>query len=384
MHSGNPRILSNNKPSLLTQQKLNKDLCKAIRKQDYKLVQDLLDQGADCNTIDPQVPEDDHWSALCTAAETGNEEICTLLINRGANVNKGIPLMPAAAMGHEHICKLLITHKANVNAKAVIPPVPTLVFAILGCKKRICQLLLESGAGMTFHDNATALMVASMQIDPELCALFIDAECEVNAQDNGGNTALIGAAGMQQQAACEILLNHGADVSLKNSLGTSALIIATKAAALDTIRTILTHAIFNPYAKQKKIEESQKRVITALCLFKRLKLPKDIHMVILLADPGLAEDTLRCPLARFKYKSLHRMPLSVVGILISSKAITQEEALRILKRHYFECLKPLMTEALAHAEYAQVQELLNPELLDQNFGNEIEKNIIRRLELPDK
>jgi ankyrin repeat protein len=101
---------------LLTKRNTHKmDLIEAVKKEDYKRVKLLLEQGADVNYRD--------WfemTALFWAIERDCIYICKLLIKNGADVNhknknQWTPLMYAVFDSKIEIIKLLLVNGANVN-----------------------------------------------------------------------------------------------------------------------------------------------------------------------------------------------------------------------------------------------------------------------------
>jgi uncharacterized protein len=98
-------------------------LALAVARNDQRLVKMLLARGANPNAktqADGPFPARD--IVLSTAAENGNVEIITLLLNAGGQVNTragtGVtPLMLAARDNHADAVRLLIQRGADVNAK---------------------------------------------------------------------------------------------------------------------------------------------------------------------------------------------------------------------------------------------------------------------------
>lgn len=82
---------------------------------DVDRVRDLLDKGADPNTID-----ENRITALHMAADRGNSVIVQMLLNAGANVNAqdindDTPLHNAALCGHKEVVELLLNKGADRN-----------------------------------------------------------------------------------------------------------------------------------------------------------------------------------------------------------------------------------------------------------------------------
>jgi ankyrin repeat protein len=94
--------------------------------------------------------------------------------------------------------------------------------------------LSENGAGA---GAVTALMVAASRGDYE-AVLRLLPESEVNARDRLGNTALIYAAAGGHAEVLRLLLREGADASLKNGAGLSALERATNAGRRDAVEVL--------------------------------------------------------------------------------------------------------------------------------------------------
>ena len=124
------------------------------------------------------------------------------LLGRGANVNaKGkysgwTPLMLAARKGDTELLNLLLSHGADVNAKSPV-------------------------------QNRTALMEAVRNRKIEAAKALLTAYPDVDAVDWEGYTVLMFAAVSGQRDSVNVLLAHGADVNVKNKVGSSALMMAS-------------------------------------------------------------------------------------------------------------------------------------------------------------
>jgi ankyrin repeat protein len=95
------------------------------------------------------------------------------------------------------------------------------------------------------RDNArggvTALMIAASRGD-YASALRLLAECEVNARDRLGNTALIYAAAGGHAEVVRLLLGAGADAGARNDASVSALDRAARADRVDAREILLAHS----------------------------------------------------------------------------------------------------------------------------------------------
>ena len=104
----------------------------------------------------------------------------------------------------------------------------------------------------------TPLIMASMQKDSEemVKLLLNTGECNVNLQNNKGNTALIEAILHDNNETVKLLLNIGSDFEIKNNDGENDLDIATKKENIIIKEMLLTH---NNYKPTKNIFERIKK-----------------------------------------------------------------------------------------------------------------------------
>jgi ankyrin repeat protein len=75
------------------------------------------------NRADVNAKNNDGWTPLYTAAETGHKDVVELLLANRADVNakdngSRTPLHAAAESGHKDVVELLLANGAEVNAKA--------------------------------------------------------------------------------------------------------------------------------------------------------------------------------------------------------------------------------------------------------------------------
>ena len=97
------------------------------------------------------------WTLLHKAAEIGDYSICSLLIDRGADVSKEdvrkqTPLFLAAQKNHADICNILIENGAFVNIKDATGKTPLLIGASKSLEET-CKKLILNGADPFEYDN---------------------------------------------------------------------------------------------------------------------------------------------------------------------------------------------------------------------------------------
>lgn len=152
------------------------DFFRAIRRDDEKAVQALIQRGFDPNTLDPDArhglilalsetslkvaevlidakgtdlnflsPQGE--SALMYAALKGQLALAAKLIQRQADVNKTgwTPLHYAATGGHVELIRLLLDHHAFIDAESPNGSTPLMMAAQYGSTGAV-KLLLEEGA----------------------------------------------------------------------------------------------------------------------------------------------------------------------------------------------------------------------------------------------
>ena len=180
------------------------DFFKAIKQDDAKTVQSLLQRGFDPNTLDPEARH-----GLTMAVAEPSLKVAEVLIQaKGINVNflnsaDESALMYAALKGHLAVVKLLISKDADVNKTGWTP----LHYAATNGHVDVIQLLLDNHA-------------------------FVDA-----ASPNG-STPLMLAAQYGTPQAVKLLLDEGAEPLQKNEQGLTAIDFARRASRIDSERLI--------------------------------------------------------------------------------------------------------------------------------------------------
>ncbi len=159
------------------------DFFQAIKRDDAREVQSLLQRGFDVNTRDPKglhglflAVRDESVKTAAVLAEWPKVEIearnatdesplmlaslrgltttAQLLIDKGADVNKPgwAPLHYAATKGHLDIMNLLLEHHAYIDASSPNESTPLMMAALYGTPSAV-KLLLEAGADPTIKNS---------------------------------------------------------------------------------------------------------------------------------------------------------------------------------------------------------------------------------------
>ena len=180
------------------------DFFRAIDREDARTVEQLLERG-----IDPNTPNPAGIPALMLALKLPTPAVATALLVRPdikvevRNAQDESPLMLAALAGDLEICQTLIQRDADVNKPGWAP----LHYAATNSHIPVIQLLLGNHA-------------------------YIDA-----ASPNG-STPLMMAAMYGNASAVKLLLESGADPSLKNALGLTAIDFAQRVKKSESVEVI--------------------------------------------------------------------------------------------------------------------------------------------------
>ncbi len=153
--------------------------------------------------------EDQYGStALDLAVELSDVELVRQLLEKGADVHHesprtGLPLHRAAFAGNKRLIETLLAAGADPNRNPRRSPAhdfgTALHFAVIGGSVDATRMLLEHGASVnsaaTDHGGVTPLIVSVMNTRRpnervELVRLLLDAGADINAADSLGNTAL--------------------------------------------------------------------------------------------------------------------------------------------------------------------------------------------------
>ncbi len=186
----------------------------------------LISKGVNVNASLTNHARLEGWTALMEAIDYNHIEICKLLIKHGADVNAMLPgdhplLINAIIKGFEEIGCLLITHAAhpNTTSACVGGDLSALYFAVDHKRCTILQKLLEAGAHITGapgeHHNPLWCALDSKEND--MFKLLLEHRAkepgDESANKNELNALLIRAIQDNNQDACSLLIQHGADVN---------------------------------------------------------------------------------------------------------------------------------------------------------------------------
>jgi ankyrin repeat protein len=164
-------------------------------------------------------PGKEGWTVLHKAADLGNEEIVTLLVQQGAMVNavderKTNPLHLAARKGHLEVVRVLILSGAEVNTTA-IDRLIALDYAITSGQLEVTKMLLDNGALIERRggDRWTPLHRAARGGHAQIVALLLQKGTDMLSEDLKGETPLHAAARSGKREVVELLLSARPDLN---------------------------------------------------------------------------------------------------------------------------------------------------------------------------
>jgi ankyrin repeat protein len=231
----------------------------------------LVDKGLDVNA-----KTRNGRTALMYAAESGNVEVAKLLMDKGADAHAKMNfgdtvLMYAAESGNLDLVKAILDKEVDVNAKDTTGN--TALRYAVGTKlgdlnddmhvyyestgqsvdPEIVKLLIEKGADVNAENDLgqTVLMGAAKGRHPEVLRILIDRGAEVNLKDKEGHTALMHAARVGTLSGVKLLVERGADVSGK--YGQTALNLASARNQPEIVEYLKAHGVESPAPVKKPI-----------------------------------------------------------------------------------------------------------------------------------
>ncbi|MBF0271906.1 MAG: ankyrin repeat domain-containing protein [Magnetococcales bacterium] len=191
----------------------------AIQESHFKLIDMLLEKGADVNAFHPRAG----CTALILASEWLQPQTVDALLKREANVNYQTNHGWSALLKTSRLALKTPEERAR--------------------QKRVVESLLAHGAKIDARDNKerTSLMLAAKVGNTELVAQLLEHKADINAQDKTGNSALMLAAQEGQLESVKLLLKHNASLEKNHICGCTALLQAAEHGHTEVVKTLLDH-----------------------------------------------------------------------------------------------------------------------------------------------
>ncbi|MCI0615549.1 ankyrin repeat domain-containing protein [bacterium] len=230
-------------------------LVKACEQKDIKIVDDLLSKGANPKVVDKASGH----TPLIAASLAGSIEIVRSLLKAGADVDQvdhnGENALMVALGSNEDVALLLILWGADIKHKSHGSVTTAFLIAAGTGRNRAMNILKEKGANINERGwaNRTAVHWAALAESPANIPALLDWGLDINAQDDDGMTPLMYA--VQYNATqpgirttgklppletVDLLLEKGADCSIKNKDGKTVHDLAKEATGSEVIKLIET------------------------------------------------------------------------------------------------------------------------------------------------
>lgn len=192
------------------------------------------------NGIFPNVRNEEGWMPLHYAAENGYDEIISLLLEAGADVNalNSAGFTPfQVLMICEHYSPVVVSRMIRAGAKVGTP----LHQAILENDNALVEDLLRGHKFINSTDDLgnTPLHLAVAVNNADLIMPLLEGGAHIDAFDMYETTPLQEACAMGQFYAASLLLNNGADAEHRDYNGRTALIFAAGNAHYDLTDLLL-------------------------------------------------------------------------------------------------------------------------------------------------
>lgn len=195
----------------------------------FQIASLLIEVGADVNDRRGGAGDLSGWTALMSAARRGQLEIARLLIEKRARIDCATvvgctALMVAAENGALKVVELLIEKGAEVNGIS-LSGATALISAVHTGQLEVVKFLIEKGARVDAclsnvgeRNGCTALMLAAQDGRLDIARLLIENgasvnACRSNADRFNGWTALMSAAQTGQLEVARLLIEKGASVN---------------------------------------------------------------------------------------------------------------------------------------------------------------------------
>ncbi|XP_044082192.1 ankyrin repeat and KH domain-containing protein 1 isoform X8 [Neovison vison] len=190
------------------------------------------------------------YTPLSLAASGGYVNIIKILLNAGAEINSrtgsklGIsPLMLAAMNGHVPAVKLLLDMGSDINAQIETNRNTALTLACFQGRAEVVSLLLDRKANVEHRAKTglTPLMEAASGGYAEVGRVLLDKGADVNAPPvpSSRDTALTIAADKGHYKFCELLINRGAHIDVRNKKGNTPLWLASSGGHFDVVQLLV-------------------------------------------------------------------------------------------------------------------------------------------------
>lgn len=213
------------------------ELCTAVRDGDLACVEQLLDGGANPDTVD-----EEGRPAIGWAAALGHLDILRALLSKGADPDLAAPdgttpIEVAGKTAGTEAAKILLEANANPNTRSDSGATPLTGAASVGATELV-RMLLDAGANVDTlgPSDAPAILYAAQDGHLEIVDLLLQRGASPDLQSQSGLTALMQATSECYYPIVKRLLEGGASADVENEMGFTARVMAGSGAMLNSSR----------------------------------------------------------------------------------------------------------------------------------------------------
>ena len=223
-------------------------LLNAIKKSSYHQESSnkailLIQNGAKSNVTDPNST---HYTPLRYAVEKENMRIIEELLTHGATVDVHVLSTSFQTNNHTAILTVLLRHasQAVIQDETITMSYSSLLAkAVRYGDFELAKLLLRYKPNIDIvHNNTTALIEAAYHGRKDFVKLLVDHGAQVNLKNSNGDTALIVASQRGDMKCIEHLLGRkDIDANLRNRSESSAITVAAQIGHNEIVKLLLDH-----------------------------------------------------------------------------------------------------------------------------------------------
>ncbi|KAK3173425.1 hypothetical protein OEA41_006754 [Lepraria neglecta] len=212
----------------------------ALQGGHYRIVQTLLDEGADINAQGGF-----YGNALQAASYGGYDKVVQILLDKGADINAqggfyGNALQAASYGGYDKVVQILLDKGADINTQGGEYS-NALQAASDGGHDKVVQTLLDKGADINAQgrEYGNALQAASYGGHDKVVQTLLDKGADINAQGGFYSNALQAASDGGHDKVVQTLLDKGADINAQGGFFGTALQAASYGGHDKVVQTLL-------------------------------------------------------------------------------------------------------------------------------------------------
>ena len=174
-------------------------------------------------SININLHDENHCTALMNAATNGDLEMVSFLISKGANCDlvdydNESALIKAVKSGNPDVVCILLQAGTDPNQMDCSGNTPLIISALFQEDIKIMKYLLYFGADPNLMNDHgwTPLIAATISNDPEKVKILLDFDVDIEHKDKSGASALWFAVRFQNKEIESLIFNKMAEIAIEN------------------------------------------------------------------------------------------------------------------------------------------------------------------------